>query len=170
MSAHNQNPKERAATLTLTLGADSGYEADAEYRISAEQWGEILRICEDKDEKFSIKTPAVTIQGANQRIDLDDIEREACDTPWKDAVIEQLIIAHILGAEHAADPHKAVQDLLAYHADIAADPRVSEAAAKLVEDEREACAKVCETQTETGAHKRCAAAIRARNQPTKNED
>lgn len=65
MSAHNQNPKERAATLTLTLRADSGYEADAEYRISAEQWGEILRICEDKDEKFSIKTPAVTIQGAH---------------------------------------------------------------------------------------------------------
>ena len=36
-------------------------------------------------------------------------------------------------------------------------------------DEREACAKVCEAQTETGAHKRCAAAIRARNQPTKGE-
>lgn len=37
-------------------------------------------------------------------------------------------------------------------------------------DEREACAKVCEAQTETGAHKRCAAAIRARNQPPKNGD
>ena len=36
-------------------------------------------------------------------------------------------------------------------------------------DEREACAKVCEAQTETGAHKRCAAAIRARNQPTKGK-
>jgi hypothetical protein len=29
--------------------------------------------------------------------------------------------------------------------------------------EREACAKVCEEQSETGAHIRCAAAIRARS-------
>lgn len=36
--------------------------------------------------------------------------------------------------------------------------------------EREACAKVCEDQKETGAHRRCAAAIRARNQPPKNGD
>ena len=35
--------------------------------------------------------------------------------------------------------------------------------------EREACAKVCEAQNETGAHKRCAAAIRARNQAPKGK-
>lgn len=46
MSACEQNPKEKAAVLTLKLRADSGYEADAEYRISAEQWGEVLGICE----------------------------------------------------------------------------------------------------------------------------
>lgn len=46
MSACEQNPKEKAATLTLALRADSGYEADAEYRISAEKWGEILGVCE----------------------------------------------------------------------------------------------------------------------------
>lgn len=65
------------------------------------------------------------------------------DTLWKDAVIEQLVVAHILTAEHEADPRKAIQDLLAYHADIAVDPRVSGEAAKLVEqaraEEREAC-------------------------------
>lgn len=70
--------------------------------------------------------------------------------PWKNAVIEQLVVAHIFTAEHENDPHKAIQDLLAYHADIAVDPRVSEAAAKLVEQvrakEREACAKVCERE------------------------
>ena len=38
-----------------------------------------------------------------------------------------------------------------------------------VEAEREACAQVCEAQNETGAHKRCAAAIRARNQATKGD-
>ncbi len=65
------------------------------------------------------------------------------DGPWKTAVIDQLVIAHILTAEHESDPLKAIQDLLAYHADIAVDPRVSGAAAKLVEqakaEEREAC-------------------------------
>lgn len=46
MSAHEQNPKEKAAVLTLKLRADSGYEADAEYRVSAEQWAEALGVCE----------------------------------------------------------------------------------------------------------------------------
>ena len=66
---------------------------------------------------------------------------EADDGPWKSAVIDQLVIAHILTAEHAL---KALQDLLAYHTEIAVDPRVSGAAATLVEqakaEEREACA------------------------------
>lgn len=69
-------------------------------------------------------------------------------SPWKASVIDQLIIAHILTAEHESNPMKAIQDLLAYHADIAVDPRVSGAAAKLVEqakaEEREACAKACD--------------------------
>ena len=53
MTAHNQDQKEKAAALTLTLRADSGYEAHAKYRISAEQWGDVLRMCEDK-----YRTPA----------------------------------------------------------------------------------------------------------------
>jgi len=72
------------------------------------------------------------------------------DGAWKASVIDQLIIAHILTAEHANDPLKAVQDLLAFESEIAIDPRVSKAAARLVEqaraEEREACAKVCESQ------------------------
>lgn len=72
------------------------------------------------------------------------------DGAWKASVIDQLIIAHILTAEHENDPLKAIQDLLAYHADIAVDPRVSGAAAKLMEqakaEEREACALVCESR------------------------
>ena len=68
---------------------------------------------------------------------------EADDGPWKAAVIDQLIIAHTLTAEHESDPLKAIQDLLAYHADIAVDPRVSGAAAKLVERTKEACVKAC---------------------------
>lgn len=41
---------------------------------------------------------------------------------------------------------------------------LSRFAALVAAAEREACAKVCEAQVETGAHLRCAAAIRARSQ------
>lgn len=44
MSAHNQDPNEVSASLTLALRVDSGYEADAEFRITATQWGEVIRI------------------------------------------------------------------------------------------------------------------------------
>lgn len=103
--------------------------------------------------------------------DMHDAGRKAAITeavaPWKSAVIEHLIIAHILTAEHESDPLKALQDLLAYHTEIAVDPRVSGAAAKLVEqakaEEREACAKVLDE-----GWFRCqadaVAAIRARGQ------
>ena len=107
---------------------------------------------------------------------------EAKDGPWKAAVIDQLVIAHILTVEHESDPLKAVQDLLAFESDIAIDPRVSGAAANLVEqakaEEREACAKVCDDLEREGFHYEtydgweevpaeachCAAAIRARGQ------
>ena len=105
---------------------------------------------------------------------------KARTSPWKSAVIDQLVIAHILTAEHESDPLKAIQDLLAYHADVAVDPRVSGAAATLVEqakaEEREACAKLCEKPRTTplamtewcqgydSASRNIAAAIRARGQ------
>ena len=72
---------------------------------------------------------------------------KASAAPWKTVVIDQLVIAHILTAEHESDPLKAIQDLLTYHSDIAVDPRVSSAAAKLVEqakaEQREASAAIC---------------------------
>ena len=91
------------------------------------------------------------------------------DGPWKSAVIDQLVIAHILTAEHESDPPlKAIQDLLAYHADIAVDPRVSGAAAKLVEqakaEEREACAHKGWMAASWDCEDRVKAAILARGQ------
>ena len=90
------------------------------------------------------------------------------DGPWKNAVIEQLVVAHILTAEHESDPLKAIQDLLAYHADIAVDPRVSGAAAKLVEqakaEEREACAHEGWMAASWDCEDRVKAAILARGQ------
>ena len=90
------------------------------------------------------------------------------DGPWKSAVIDQLVIAHILTAEHESDPLKAIQDLLAYHADIAVDPRVSGAAATLVEqakaEEREACAHKGWMAASWDCEDRVKAAILARGQ------
>lgn len=48
MSEYMAGPNDVAATLTLTLHADSGYTADAEYRVSANQWGVILKVAEGK--------------------------------------------------------------------------------------------------------------------------
>lgn len=97
----------------------------------------------ERIERFAHLVIADFLQRTGQYV-TNDASREATVAPWKAAVIDQLIIAHILTAEHEPDPLKAVQDLLAYHADIAVDPRISGAAAKLVEqakaEEREACA------------------------------
>ena len=97
-------------------------------------------------ERFAHLVIADFLQRTGQYV-TNDASREAAITeavaPWKSAVIDQLVIAHILTAEHESDPLKAIQDLLAYHADIAVDPRVSGAAAKLVERTKEACVKAC---------------------------
>lgn len=97
-------------------------------------------------ERFAQLVIADFLKSTGQYV-TNDASRKAAITeavaPWKSAVIDQLVIAHILTAEHESDPLKAIQDLLAYHSDIAVDPRVSGAAAKLVEqakaEEREAC-------------------------------
>lgn len=39
----------KAATITLKLRADSGYMSDEQHRISAEQWGRIVAICNEKE-------------------------------------------------------------------------------------------------------------------------
>lgn len=104
-----------------------------------------------------------------------DTPQPDADTLWKTAVIDQLVIAHILTAEHESDPRKAIQDLLAYNSEIAVDPRVSDAAALLAEqaraEEREACAKLCDpapgvkySPNTLSAMISCAFAIRARGQ------
>ena len=98
---------------------------------------------------------------------MSDVTKDLLEAQWKSTVIDQLVIAHILTAEHESDPLKAIQDLLAYHADIAVDPRVSGTAAAMVEqakaEEREACVKVLDD-----GWFRCqadaVAAIRARGQ------
>lgn len=53
--------------------------------------------------------------------------------PWKDAVIEQLVVHHAIQPEHNSDPVKAVHDLLCISNDMALDPLVSSAAQALID-------------------------------------
>lgn len=53
--------------------------------------------------------------------------------PWKAAVIDALVTAHIYTAAHESDPRGALNALLAYEQDVALDPAVSLDAAALIE-------------------------------------
>lgn len=53
--------------------------------------------------------------------------------PWKEVVIEGLVISHIYRNEHENEPRKALNDLICYHNDIALDPCVSSEAQALID-------------------------------------
>ena len=57
----------------------------------------------------------------------------ALDTPWKEAVINELVVAHIYQAKHDNNPRQALQDAISWNTDIALDPRVSKDAKKLID-------------------------------------
>lgn len=52
---------------------------------------------------------------------------------WKEAVIEKLVVSHILQESHEFDPHGAINDLLAWETQIALDPQVSCQAQALID-------------------------------------
>ena len=52
---------------------------------------------------------------------------------WKDAVIDALVVAHILTPENAIYPRRAVQDVIDWNCQVALDPRVSLKAQALVD-------------------------------------
>ena len=58
--------------------------------------------------------------------------RAGADKPWRDAVENELIVAHILNGSHA-DPRKAVQDAISWNVQVALDPAVSSDAQALIE-------------------------------------
>lgn len=57
-----------------------------------------------------------------------DDERQ---NPWKQAIIEALIVDCILSKKHESDPQKAIADLIGWSIKLALDPTVSSDAAKL---------------------------------------
>jgi hypothetical protein len=52
---------------------------------------------------------------------------------FKQAVIDQLVVAHIYRKEHDTDPRKALNDLLSWHVQLALDPSVSSDAQALID-------------------------------------
>ena len=52
---------------------------------------------------------------------------------WKEAVINELIVAHVYQKEHETNPRKAIQDAITWNCQVALDPAVSSDARALVE-------------------------------------
>ena len=77
-------------------------------------------------------------------------------TPWEDAIIDGLIVAHIYSncKGHDTTPSLALDDLISWHVRVALDPKVSSDAQALVERGaeamRERCAKVCDNAGQPG--------------------
>ena len=56
--------------------------------------------------------------------------------PWKQAIINELIVSHILHTDHETDPIKALAALVDYECKVALDPAVSKEAQELIEPYR----------------------------------
>ena len=80
-------------------------------------------------------------------------EAEQRMAAWQDAVIDQLVVAHIYRNEHHDNPRKALQDLISWHTHVALDPQVSSDAQALIDKGaaamRERCATLCMTSWAT---------------------
>lgn len=55
---------------------------------------------------------------------------------WREAIINELVIAHIYSKEHDDNPRKAIQDAISWNCAVALDPTVSSDAQALVEKGR----------------------------------
>lgn len=59
------------------------------------------------------------------------------NNPWKDAVLDALIVNFIYHGGHEHDPRQALADLIEYEVQIALDPKVSSDAEALIERGRQ---------------------------------
>lgn len=79
----------------------------------------------------------------------------AIEGSWKEAVINELIVGHILTAEHEINPRKAVHDAISWNTQLALDPLVSSDAQALIDksayNERKRCCSIifgqCDSDT-----------------------
>lgn len=71
---HTPGADIKAATLKMQLRADSGYEASAEFRISAYQWSRILSVAEDGEKGRLISAAPDLIQELKNIANADTVE------------------------------------------------------------------------------------------------
>jgi len=64
------------------------------------------------------------------------VKPEVNVNPWKEVIIEGLVVCHIYRAEHEYNPRLAIDELIDYHCNVALDPRVSHQAEDLMESGR----------------------------------
>lgn len=83
---------------------------------------------------------------------------------WREAVINELVTAHIYTGEHDANPRKAVQDAITWNCQVALDPLVSSDAMALVRRGLEEAVQMCEEEGSRidAGWKSCVDAIRKR--------
>ena len=56
---------------------------------------------------------------------------------WKEAIIDELVVAHIYSSKHDTDPRKAIHDIITWNCQVALDPLVSSDAQALIEQGRQ---------------------------------
>lgn len=66
----------------------------------------------------------------------DEREAIALPDPWREAMIDELVVCHIYSAKHDDDPKQALHDAITWNVTVALDPAVSSDAAALVEKGR----------------------------------
>lgn len=64
----------------------------------------------------------------------NEIDFNVKENPWRQVIVDALIVNHIYNAKHDNDPLRALADLLQWEISIALDPAVSSAAQRLINE------------------------------------
>lgn len=86
--------------------------------------------------KGEVEVLRFQLKGMARAVDTDYEQLYRETMQWKEAVISELVICHILNESHGADPRKALKDAIDWNVQIALDPQVSSDAQDLIEKGR----------------------------------
>jgi hypothetical protein len=118
-------------------------DADAKMPVMREFW-EHTEVCRSRNGPFlcdcAIPFTRLVNKDDAQAAILAAIGDEKTN-PWKAAVIDELVVAHILTAEHETNPRKAVKDAISWNCQVVLDPLVSSGAANLIAEATERAEK-----------------------------
>lgn len=101
---------------------------------------DIIRMAREAEMGFDMTAPSFIAELERFAALVEAAERKK----WILAIDTEMVCCHLGVFNENDDPKDVFNKLLAWHQQVALDPLVSAEARKLIEDEREACAKVCE--------------------------